>query len=184
MPRRSAPPGRLFFGVFTGFENLFDWVRQELTATFGALDPPLESPVFPFPQTRTYTKTMGSGLRRKFFFLMKPFPQDGLAAIKLRTIELEEKAKALEPKRVERPINIDPGLLNDCRIVLASTKDYSHRIYRGDGIWEEVTLVFTKGAFQTLPWTYPDFQQREYLEYFARVREGHLGFLRGLGDDG
>lgn len=175
--RRSAPPGRLFFGVFTGLEDLFDWVRAELTASFGPLDPTLESPVFPFPETRTYRKTMGSDLKRKFFFLSEPFAQDGLAAIKLSAIDIEEKARTLEPRNVARPINIDPGLLNDCRIVLASTKDYSHRIYRGDGIWEEVTLVFTKGEFQTLPWTYPDFQQGEYREYFAAARKRHLEFL-------
>ena len=43
-------------------------------------------------------------------------------------------------------VNVDPGIINDCRIILASTSDHAHRIYRGDGVWEEVTLVSDGGA--------------------------------------
>lgn len=175
----GPPPGRLFVGVFTAFD-LFDWVRDELERSLGTLAPDLESPVFPFPDTRTYSRTMGTDLRRKFFFLAEPFPQDGLASIKHHTLEIERTACDLEDWPVTRPINIDPGLLNDCRIILASTKDYSHRIYRGKGIWEEVTLVFEKGEFRPLPWTYPDFRQTTYHEFFRGARNRHLEYLRTL----
>jgi len=173
--RRLAPEARLFFGVITGFEGLFEVARERLAARFGPLSAEEESPVFPFPATRTYSKSMGQGpLLRKFFFLERHWPQDGLAEVKLATIGIEAEIQAGGQFPVSRAINIDPGLLNDCRIVLASTKDHSHRIYRGKGIWEEITLVFREGGYRTLPWTYPDFQSPAYAAYFTPIREAYL----------
>ena len=172
-----APPARLFFGVFTGFESLFDWVRGRLAERFGPLDPESESPVYPFPETETYSRTMGGPLWRKFYFLLEPFPQEGLAPVKRETLSLEEEARRIQKWPVGRPINIDPGILNDCRIILASTKDYSHRLYRGGGIWEEVTLLYRAGGFQSLPWTYPDFRRPDYHPYFEALRKKYLATL-------
>jgi len=173
--RRPAPEARLFFGVISGFERLFEVARERLAARFGPLSAAEESPVLPFPPTRTYSKSMGQGpLLRKFFFLERLWPQDGLAEVKLATIGIEAEIQAGERFPVPRAINIDPGLLNDCRIVLASTKDHAHRIYRGQGIWEEITLVFREGSYRPLPWTYPDFQSPDYAVYFTPIREAYL----------
>lgn len=178
-PRRAAPPARLFFGVITGIERLFDAARERLALSFGPLEPGEESPVFPFPVTRTYGRTMGPGPHlRKFFFLRQHWPQDGLLEVKVRTVEIEEEIRAAEDFPVARPINIDPGLLNDCRIILASTKDHAHRIYRGSGVWEEVTLIYRDGGYQSLPWTYPDFRSPAYAAFFAPLRERYLESLR------
>src|SRR5262245_52978599 len=179
--RRAAPPARLFFGIITGFEQLIDDLRERISARFGELAPEDESPWFPFPDTRTYAKSMGGGpLRRKFLFLRDPWPQDGLAAVKRAAIEIEDQVQGTGEFPVSRAVNIDPGLLNDCRIILASTKDHAHRLYRGDGIWEEITLVFRDGAFEPLPWTYRDFRSPEYAGYFAPIRARHLRSLLEL----
>ena len=179
--RRAAPPARLFFGAFSGFEGALDLARDRIAARFGELDPDGESPPFPFPATRTYGPTMGEGpLIRKFWLLKAPWPQDGLAAVKRGTIEIEEEIGGSRSFPVLRPVNIDPGLLNDCRIILASTKDHAHRIYRGDGIWEEITLVFQGGSFRPLPWTYPDFRNPDIAAWFAPIRARHLEWLKGL----
>ena len=177
-PRKEAPPARLFFGVFTSLQRLFDPVRNALERRFGPLHPKEESPLWPFPTTRTYEPTMGPGpFHRKFFFLSENWPQDKLAQVKLATIEIEEAIQASEAFDLPRVVNIDPGLLNDCRIILATTKDHAHRIYRGDGIWEEITLVFRGGAYQPMAWTYPDFRNPDYHAYFAAIRERHLASL-------
>jgi uncharacterized protein DUF4416 len=179
--RRAAPPARLFFGVITGFESLIDLLRELISARFGPLSPEEESPWFPFPDTRTYAKTMGEGpLHRKFLFLRAPWPQDRLAEVKRATIEIEDQVQASREFPVSRAVNIDPGLLNDCRIILASTKDHAHRLYRGQGIWEEITLVFRGGAYQPLEWTYRDFRSPEYAGYFAPIRARHLESLATL----
>ena len=82
---------------------------------------------------------------------------------------------------VPRPVNIDPGLVNDCRVILASTKDYAHRIYRGGGVWEEITLIYRHGAYETLPWTYPDFRQVAYHRFFAGFRKELLERIGSTG---
>ena len=117
---------------------------------------------------------MGKNLQRQFFTLAEPQPQDSLARIKHAAIELERELSKGGAYEVLRPVNIDPGLLNDCRVILASTKDYAHRLYRGDGIWEELTLIYQHGEFTPLPWTYPDFRATTYHEFFARLRRDLL----------
>ncbi len=177
-PGWPAPNAYLFFGVFTGVEALFDRVRERIVEKYGPLHPRGESPIFPFPQTRTYSRTMGPGLQRKFFVLANRWPQDGLASVKQAAIEMESEIRAAGSHPVDRPVNIDPGILNDCRIILASTKDYSHRIYRGDGIWEEVTLSYENGAYKALPWTYPDFKNPEYHVFFEGFRQELLKLIQ------
>ena len=101
-------------------------------------------------------------------------PQDCLAVIKHAADELERELAETGDFPVVRPVNIDPGLVNDCRVILASTHDYAHRIYRGAGIWEEITLIWRHGAFEAQPWTYPDFRAPTYHEFFADLRRDLL----------
>jgi uncharacterized protein DUF4416 len=174
----QAPLALLFFGVFTAFEHVFPLVRSLIEARFGPLHARGESPAFPFPETRTYRRSMGAPLLRRFYVLGAPWPQDGLAPVKLLTGALEDEVRRSETFPVERPVNIDPGLINDCRVILASTKDYSHRIYRGQGVWEEVTLIYEKGAWRPLPWTYPDFRAPTYHAFFEALRKDVLAASR------
>lgn len=177
---RVAPPAFLFFGVFTGYPELLDEAKALIVREFGPLHPAGSSAVFPFPRTQTYEKSMGASLVRQFFVLDELRPQDCLAGAKRAALVMEERLAASKRFDVPRPVNIDPGLLNDCRLILASTKDYAHRLYRADGIWEEITLIFRHGSFETLPWTYPDFRAPTYHEFFARLRRELLERL-GMG---
>ena len=167
---REPGPAYLFFGAFSGRPELLSRCQSVIVERFGPLHPDGVSPIYPFPQTRTYEKTMGKGLQRQFFVLDEPQPQDCLADIKHTTIAIENELRDTGTFAVERPINIDPGIVNDCRIILASTKDYSHRWYRGKGIWEELTLINQLGAFEPLRWTYPDFRKPTYHVFFAKLR--------------
>jgi hypothetical protein len=176
--RPGAPLALLFFGVFTGFERIFPRVRSLIEEGFGAIHPRGESPVFPFPETRTYRSTMGSGLLRRFYVLARPWPRDGLAPVKHAALAMEETVRGEGGFPVERPVNIDPGLLDECRIVLASTKDRGQRIYRGLGIWEEITLLYENGAYRPLPWTYADFRAPDYHAFLASFRDEALALSR------
>jgi hypothetical protein len=171
-PLRKAPPAFLFFGAFAGALEILELVRDRVVGRYGPLHPSGVSPVFEFPETVTYRKSMGTGLLRRFYVVLERWPQDGLAAVKKSAIEMEDEIAGLVAGSVpvERPVNIDPGLINDRRIILATTKDRSHRIYRGGGVWEEVTLVWQDGAYRPLPWTYPDFARTDYHEFFAGFR--------------
>jgi hypothetical protein len=66
------------------------------------------------------------------------------------------------------------------KLVLATTKDYSHRIYLRDGIYAEVTLYFRKGRFHPFEWTYPDYCTREYIEVFYKIRQIYHSQLKTL----
>jgi len=178
-PGAPAPRAFLFFGIITGFRDLFDGVRERIVVEFGDLHPRGESPIYPFPSTRTYEDSMGPKLERMFFVLGEPWPEDGLAAVKLAALAIEDEVARAGRHPVERPVNIDPGLINDCRIILASTKDYAHRIYRDSGVWEEITLFFADGAYRTHPWTYPDFRCPDYHGFFLPFREEILHLRTG-----
>ena len=70
-----------------------------------------------------------------------------------------------------RRVNLDPGLLFPGRLILATTKDRAHRIPLRDGIFAELTLLYEKGGWKPLPWTYPDYRTPEYAEALTRMRE-------------
>ena len=70
----------------------------------------------------------------------------------------------------ERPINLDPGCVGPAKLILASMKDFAHRIYLGRGVYAEITLMYRKGRWEALPWTFPDFASGRYDEFLTEVR--------------
>ena len=77
-----------------------------------------------------------------------------------------------------RKVNIDPGLLNLSRFILASSKDGPQRIPLSGGIFAEVTLVYERGGYRPLAWTYPDFRSPEYLRILGEIRKLYKAQLR------
>jgi hypothetical protein len=78
-------------------------------------------------------------------------------------------------------LNIDPGLLSAERLVLATGKNYSHRIYLGQGIFGDLTLIYERGSFRPLAWTYPDYRQEEAIWMFNKIRERYLREIADFG---
>jgi len=166
MGKISAPhPVMLFVGMLSGDTGLFDKLSVRLQAIFGPVD--LEGPVWSWEHTAYYEKEMGPELKRKFIFFQKLIDPGDIADIKLRTNELEQQ---FLNQQGGRKINLDPGYLDASKLVLVTTKNYSHRIYLRDGIYGEVTLIFRNGEFQPLPYTYRDYASQEYRELFGLAR--------------
>ncbi len=157
---------KLFIGMLSQDMSLSEQVTDDLCNIFGPLD--LSSPVLPWEHTKYYEKEMGEGLKRKFIFFEKLIHPGTVADIKLKTMEFENRH--LNDKG-GREINLDPGYLDAAKIVLASTKDFSHRIYLDKGIYGEVTLMYSGKDYQTLPYTFPDYKTREYWDIFKTARE-------------
>ncbi|MCK4343530.1 MAG: DUF4416 family protein [Phycisphaerae bacterium] len=167
---RSTKPVKLFAGLLGGDPDLLRRTRQLLGRRFGPID--LESELWPFDQTDYYEPEMGPHLQRWFLSFENPIPPDRLAEIKHETNALEaEIAEDCLLPDIPRPVNIDPGYLDLNKLVLGTTKDSSHRICLGSGIYAEVTLRYRHGSWQTLPWTYPDYTRPEYHAFFNQVRE-------------
>lgn len=68
-------------------------------------------------------------------------------------------------------MNLDPGLLSLTSLVLATAKGRAHRIALSDGIWADLTLIWSKGAFVPLEWTYADYRDEEVRALFSQWRE-------------
>jgi len=170
-----AKPVKLFVGMLTASPTLIDEIGDVLSLNFGPVD--LESDIFNFDFTDYYAKDMGPGLVRKFFSFAQLISPEDLAGIKLNTNEIEEDFARRPEAKVKRPINLDPGYLTSAKVVLATAKDYSHRIYLKEGIYAEATLRYFQGTYQPWPWTYPDYKTPEYLSFFHRLRKIYLAQL-------
>jgi len=170
---------KLIVGMLSGFPALFDRAEEILVERFGPVSHC--SDTIPFTFSDYYEPEMGAGLLRRFAAFERPADAGDLAEIKLWTNGLEMKLAGPEWP-VPRPINLDPGYVDLSKLVLASTKDHAHRVYLGKGIFAEVTLSYTDGAFRPLPWTYPDFRTEAYREFFERVRADFYKSLRAPGN--
>jgi len=154
----------------------FDTALEKVCARWG--QPDLQSEALPFTFTDYYNREMGAGLLRKFYSFPIPLDPSELAAVKVWTNTVEQQLAHEISSPFHRPVNLDPGYVNDSKLILASAKDYSHRIYLSQGIYAEVTLIFRQGAWRALPWTYPDYQTPAYHEFFARARRRYLDLAR------
>lgn len=169
---KKAEPVKLICGIIAVDERAIGEARRELEALYGPID--LESDVIPFTFTDYYREEMADNLLRKFFAFKKLIDPAQIAAIKLQTNALEEK-HVVESKGVKkRTVNLDPGYVCASRLVLATAKDFSHRIYLSDGIYAEVTLNFRKDGVITHPWTFPDFKSDKYADFFMAVRRRYM----------
>lgn len=170
---------KLIIGMLSAFPDIFTQVEKCLADQFGPID--YTSLVFPFNFTTYYNEEMGSGIKRKFLSFQKLIDPGRLSSIKVWTNQLETKfATTFKNLQVKRPINLDPGYLTSSKLILATTKDYSHRIYLSKGIYAEVTLYYQKGKYQPWPWTYPDYQTTEYLAFFEKIRKIYLSQLKSI----
>ena len=147
-------------------------IAQECWKTLDEIWGPFDflSEIRPFHYTTYYQKEMGGPLIRRWASFQPLVPQEALMAIKHRVQTLEGQWSQQE----KRQINIDPGLLSAERLVLATGKNYSHRIYLGRGVFADLALLFYQGGYHPLPWTYPDYQEPEALWMFNKVRDRYL----------
>jgi hypothetical protein len=97
--------------------------------------------------------------------------------VKLRTNALEREFADSGDFPEPRPLNLDPGLLTLGKFLLGTTKDQQHRVYLARGIFAEVTLRYTGGAFEPLPWTYPDYRVPALLAFLHELREVYRAAL-------
>jgi hypothetical protein len=158
-------PVNYFCGIIYREESVFNKVISQLKEKLGEIDIITES--FAFNFTDYYTKEMGDNLLRRFVSFKNLKDPIELSDIKILTNNIEEKYSV----NGSRVINLDPGYVDFSKVVLASTKDFTHRLYIGKGIYAEVTMFYKDKKFNFSPWTYKDYQSKEYLGFFYEVRE-------------
>ena len=168
---RHPDPAKLFVGMLSSDTMRFEECTELLVIKYGAID--MESDIAPWSHTDHYKREMGGNLLRKFIFFERLIDPGILAAVKVATNRIEEQKTVTTPNSMKRRINIDPGYITEAKVVLASTKDYSHRIYIGQNIYAEVALQYNgkTRSFLSFEHTYPDFRSQEYRTLFKAARE-------------
>ena len=165
---QTAKPAKLVIGVFASNKEIINDLALELSSQFGPID--LVSSWMDFNYTSYYEPEMGAPLVRRMSAFKRLIKQGELAAVKVATNKIEQAYST----GGKREANIDPGYMLPERFVLASGKNFSHRVYIGLGIYADLTLIYQKGSFQKLPWTYPDYADRTMLNFLDQVRRKYI----------
>ncbi|MBF0100212.1 MAG: DUF4416 family protein [Desulfobacterales bacterium] len=171
---KSPKKAKLVISVFLKETSYIHAVSDELTTSFGHMD--LISCWLPFDYTQYYEAEMGAPLFRRLFSFKTLIEQETLPDIKWTCISIEKRMTS----NGNRLVNIDPGYLLHERFVLATGKNYSHRIYIGKGIYADLTFIFQQGQFKKLDWTYPDYADTKLLSYLSLIRKKYSRDLKEL----
>ncbi len=171
VPQRP-PDVKLFASIFSADAGLIEEAIRAMSEKYGMAD--YISAPQAFSYTGYYRREFGEGLLRRFLSFERLIGAEELPDVKLWTNALEADLGASGKRRV----NIDPGYLSAAHLILATGKGYAHRPYLRDGIYADLTLIYQKGGFTTLPWTYPDYAAAETIGMLSRIREKYLVQLR------
>jgi hypothetical protein len=157
MYRRDADPQTALEPMISAYGDI------DATSTYGPVE---------FSWSHYYKEEMGDNLLKYYAFFKTPIDRSRLPSVKNHTNAIERQFM----RGGKRTVNIDPGYLTVDKLVLASTKDFFHRLYLGDGIFGEATLHYRKtgrksGGFRFFSWTYPDYQEPEFLKFLETARE-------------
>lgn len=162
----------LFVAHFSQYNDALAWSREQLSTCYGKIAFTSES--FPFEETTYYCKTMGEKLQIQLLCFKEGISPEQLSQIKIKSNEIERICANSAQYRVPRPINIDPGYITQSKLVLASTKDASHRIYLTKGIFAETTLTYYQGHWKPFEWTYPNYRRPDYQSFLDKCRQFYL----------
>jgi hypothetical protein len=178
---REPKPCKYFIALLCSDADALAGVEDELAPLLGPIDG--RSDILTWTGSRYYEPEMGSRLSRRFVSFAPLASPGDLARIKLCSQTIEDRRRRPSPGS-GRTVNIDPGYVESGKVVLASTKNASHRVYLSGGIYGEATLLYHAGAFHGCPHTYPDYLWPETLAFFQWMRQLYLRQLRGTSRNG
>ena len=165
---RTPDPGLLVISILSSqWEAVWPGLRDELEKAFGQMDE--VSPLFDFVETQYYNEELGTPIRRRIVSFERLRSLDELADIKLFTNSLENR----HGEDGRRLFNLDPGFLTLQSLVLATGKNFSHRIYLRDGIWADLTLMWQKKQWVVFPWTFPDYAGEDMKSRLTKLRQSY-----------
>lgn len=167
-------PVKLFVAALYRDDNVLAQAQTRLQQAFGPTD--YVSAAFPFEPGAYYTAEMGSPLHRIFYSFRELIDPGQLVECKLATNEIEEELTTEGRRRV----NLDAGYLDYGKVVLASMKHHNQKVYLGRGVYADMNLLYEKGHFKPLEWTFPDFREGLYELTLRHIRSLYKADLRRL----
>lgn len=165
MKVREPDPVKPVLSLFTADKTLFREIIKRLEKEWGPAD--LASGLLDFSSTDYYEEEFGAGLKRKFFSFERLIAPYELAGLKTFSNSLEAEFS----KDGKRLVNIDPGYMALEKFVLASCKNFTHRICVGRGVYADLTFMYTGDAFKALEWTYPDYKAEDVVSFLKEARK-------------
>jgi len=172
MKTREPQAVKFFIGALFSDKESLNAAIQLCQDHLGTID--FNSDSFEFDQTSYYEMEMGAPLWRRFIsFEMLRSPGE-LAALKIRTNEME----VLLADKGKRKVNLDIGYLDFHKVVLASAKYNGQKIYLDHGIYADTTLMFENGKFEGLKNTFPDFKGGRYDKALLEIRSRYKTQLK------
>jgi len=171
---QEAEPVKLIMSLFAVGQDVLRNILIALIETYGMAD--FISRRQPFEYTSYYAGEMGPSLLRQFVSFEGLIRPESLPDVKNLTNQLEERL-AVDGRRT---VNVDPGYIAKAHLILATGKGYTHRPYLRDGIYADLTLMYSHKTFQTLPWTYPDYAEKSCIEMFNKIRGRYVEQLKNL----
>ncbi len=168
----------MIVGVLAADEKCLAAAMEAVAGEFGRLD--LLSDVWGFDKTSYYKEQTGGEILRQFVSVEKLIDPGELAEIKHSTNKLEQALAGELKTDLPRPVNLDPGIIEPSKLILATTKNYSHRVYIGSKMYAEVTLIYDKHQWRPMPYTYPDYRQQCYWDFFEKVRRRLVEQLKAV----
>ena len=159
-------PNRLVMGLLLSRRALLSEVLAELERLYGPIE--CASTIRSFTESDYYDREMGGQPLRLWVAFTNLVDPSQLSVIKGQTNALEQRYLNDEGGR---EVNLDPGLLSLTSLVLATAKGRAHRIALFDGIWADLTLIWSKGGFAALEWTYRDYRDEAVRDLFTQWRE-------------
>ncbi|MCH7754248.1 DUF4416 family protein [candidate division KSB1 bacterium] len=63
------------------------------------------------------------------------------------------------------------------KLVVASAKNFAHRIYLGRGIYGDLQLRYCQGAFVENECPYPDYKSEPILQFLEKTRKTYFNQL-------
>lgn len=164
---KTAAPVLPFVGIMYTSDETYQQVLPQLQERLGENFE--ESKALCFSDlTPYYNKEMGNNIFKKYLFFTTPIDRVELPQLKHFSDSIEQQYKN---ENNQRTVNIDPGYLSKDKFVLASTKDFFHRLYIADNIYAEVTLHFRGGKYRYFSWTYEDYKTPMVLDLLTRTRK-------------
>lgn len=172
MSALSAPSkALLFMGVMHSDEEAYRSARKRCEKEFGAIT--AETPFFPFSYSSYYANEMGADIK-KCFWAFGIEERERLVYAKIFTDRLERAIA----KGGNRRVNLDPGHLHRENAILATGKNFSHRIYLSKGVYADLALMYRSGkGYMPFPWTYPDYQSEAARSFFETLRKNFFDAL-------
>lgn len=172
MSSDTITPVKLVAIVLHGDDEILAPAFALLGDRFSPID--YRGPFFPFRSSDYYEAEMGPNLRRGMIAFSQLCHPGKLAASKLKCRELENHLAEAGRRR----INIDVGYLDMFKLVLASFKGRTNKIYLQDGVWADMVLYFEKGDFRPFLWSFPDFASGIYNPSLIEIRNRYKVQLR------